>query len=204
MSADPRLRGALLMPLSALAVHQLRYYVAFGAGAGSRLARDGHAYLSTAAPLFALAAAIAVGTLVGAAARAWQSGVPGRPRRLSVLRLWLLCVAALVCIYCVQELLESGFVSSHPGGLAGVFGSGGWIALPAAGLVAGALCLALKLSEALLVLASRQHRVRRTTLDAGAPRLRPGWARPRRLLPQSGLAAGRAPPLPGLHPITLS
>ena len=44
------LRGAALMPAAALAVHQLRYALAFGDGAPQALSAQGHAYLTSIAP----------------------------------------------------------------------------------------------------------------------------------------------------------
>jgi hypothetical protein len=41
-------------------------------------------------------------------------------------------VLALVAAYCAQELLEGILASGHPAGLAGVFGDGGWTAIPLA------------------------------------------------------------------------
>jgi len=43
-----RLRGVgpvVLMPAAAFAVHQLRYYLAYGSAAGAELQRTGHSYL---------------------------------------------------------------------------------------------------------------------------------------------------------------
>ena len=101
LAQDVRLRGAMLLPLCALAVHQLRFYVAFGRDAPMWLARDGHAYLSTVEPIVLLIAALAVGGLVGRLARAWQQGgEPGgvAPRRGRLLRIWALCTVVLFAL----------------------------------------------------------------------------------------------------------
>ena len=54
----------------------------------------------------------------------------------------VLCAACLVGIYVAQEFLEGLFATGHPGGLAGIFGYGGWWSIPAAlavGLVLAAI-----------------------------------------------------------------
>jgi hypothetical protein len=186
---DTRIRGGLLMPLCALAVHQLRYYMAFGSGAPRHLAHDGHAYLSTVEPFALLAAALALGALLGALVRTWPQASP----RTSLVRIWAACAAALLAIYCAQELLEGSFASGHPAGLAGVVGHGGWIAVPAAVAIGGMLALTLRIADCLIAfVAARAPRDR-------APRgIRPRLSAPGsadwRLLPLSGAVAGRAPP----------
>jgi hypothetical protein len=197
-AADPRLRGALLMPLCVLAVHQLRFYLAFGDGAPTRLAREGHGYISAFEPVALLAAAIALGGVVGRLARAWQqSGPDGSARRLdqkrTLVRAWLLCAGALLAVYCAQELVEGAFAAGHPAGLAGIFGSGGWIAIPVAALIGGALAAALKLADTLVALVARRRAVRRPAEPAKKPSRIPGAA-DWRLDPAAGVAAGRAPP----------
>ena len=59
---------------------------------------------------------------------------------VSLTGLWLLCSAALVAIFAGQEFLEGLFATGHPAGLAGIFGYGGWWAIPAA------LCVGLVLA----------------------------------------------------------
>ena len=46
-SLSVRTRGLLLMPAGALAVHQLRYVLAYGSHAPDRLAAQGHGYLNS-------------------------------------------------------------------------------------------------------------------------------------------------------------
>jgi hypothetical protein len=201
-AADPRLRGALLMPLGVLAVHQLRFYLAFGDGTPSRLAREGHGYISAFEPVALLAAAVALGGVVGRLARAWQQRCPDgsarRPdperTRRTLLRTWLLCTVALLAAYCAQELLEGAFAAGHPAGVAGVLGGGGWIAIPVAALVGGALCAALKLADTLVALVTRRlaaHRPKLTAPRRGRGSIGADW----KLDPAAGVTAGRAPPL---------
>jgi hypothetical protein len=184
------------MPACALAVHQARYYLAFGGHAPSRLARDGHAYLAAAQPLALLAVALAGGAFAGSIARAWRGGAldtESRPR--SGLRVWALCSLILLALYCGQELCEGALFAAHPAGVAGVLGHGGWIAIPFAVAIGGGLAALLRVSEAVLRLAAAHRpRQRRGVASARAPHrripLRLDW----RLEPSSGVSAGRAPP----------
>jgi hypothetical protein len=192
-AADPRLRGALLLPLGVLAVHQLRFQLAFGSAAAARLAREGHGYLALLEPFALLAVVIAAGALIGRLARAWQTG--GEPTRSSLLRSWALCAVALLAAYCAQELLEGIFAAGHPGGLAGVFGAGGWLAVPLAALVGAALAVALRIADTLVRSAAQAgHALRLTTPHGSMHRPPPTLGSDWRLDPASGVAAGRAPP----------
>lgn len=183
-----------LMPVAALAVHELRFELAFGGHAGVELQRQGHSYLHSLAPWIVLLLAASVGGFLWALGHA-LSGQRSLPRyTLSLAGLWLVCSAALVAIYASQEFLEGLFATGHPGGLAGIFGYGGWWSIPAA------LCVGL-------VLAIVFHGAR-WVLDAVARcRARPGTARPRavalpvprnallaRLLPLAEGWSGRGPP----------
>jgi hypothetical protein len=148
-SVPPALRGAALMPAAALGVHQLRYELAFGAQAPHALAAQGHAYLASLAPWIVLLATLAFGAALGGLARRWTSAAaatPGRPRHAG-LRVWCSGTLALIAVYAAQELLEGLLASGHPGGLHGVFGHGGWWAVPAAVAIAGLLSLALRVGQ---------------------------------------------------------
>jgi hypothetical protein len=191
------LRAAMMMPMCALAVHQLRFELATGSQAQAQLAREGHGYLSTLEPFVLLAAATALGAFAGAVARAWDGQEASQPRRHSLARVWLLCALVLVALYCGQELAEGILLRGHPGGVAGVFGHGGLLAVPISVLVAAALALALRTADAVLrlVARARAHRRIHVSPEHGvAIHMRPGssdW----RLEPQAGVVAGRAPPL---------
>jgi hypothetical protein len=140
--AIPSLARVAFMPAAALAVHQLRYWLAFGSNTSSELARQGHSYLHSVVPWIVLLIAISVGVFLRAVGRA-LGGRCSLPRyTLSLTALWLLCAACLVGIYVCQEFLEGLFATGHPGGLAGIFGYGGWWSVPAAlavGLVLAAI-----------------------------------------------------------------
>jgi hypothetical protein len=173
-------RGALLLPVAALAVHQLRYLLAFGGDAPAALAEQGHAYLHGLAPWLVLLAAAGFGAYLG---RARSEPEPSA-------RLWLEATLGLIAIYAGQELLEGLLASGHPGGLAGVLGDGGWLALPSAVLVAAALTLALRGAHRLLARLGRSHTARPRPRPARPPH--PVFAQPR--TPLATAAAGRAPP----------
>ncbi len=189
-------RGAALVPGGGLAVHQLRYALAYGSGAESRLVAQGHAYLAALTPWIVLLAGLALGASLGRLASRAARGRDGvaAPVGPRVLRVWAAATLLLVAIYVGQELLEGMLASGHPGGLAGVFGGGGWCALPAAGLIGALLALALHGEAAVQRLLTRPG-IARPRL-ASAPL---GWVRVEAarapLVPLAGAAAGRAPPL---------
>lgn len=189
-------RGAALMPAAALAVHQLRYQLAFGADAPRALSAQGHAYLSSLAPWIVLLVALSIGATLGRLVRRWAAGPDARRDGTIGVRVWLVAALALFAIYAAQELLEGAFATGHLGGLAAVFGAGGWWAVPAALLVGGALALALRgarTAEDALDAARPRVRLRARALDALS-------ARPAAtsfvalLAPLARVGAGRAPP----------
>jgi hypothetical protein len=222
---SPRLRAAALMPAAVLTVHQLRFLLAFGGGSGQELEKEGHQYLSALAAPIAMSVAIVVGLFLARLASAWREGeaeatAPTRGGARSIggarstgaasiglgagarpsawrgfLRLALIIGASLLALYSCQELLEGMLSSGHPGGFNGVFGDGGWWAVPlslACGLVIAA---ALRGARAAIRWAAARHH--RPKVSHGRPTPTP---RPRRLalprpVPLAGAAAGRAPPL---------
>jgi hypothetical protein len=132
-----------VLPAAAFAVHQLRYVLAFGDGAGAELQRQGHSYLHSLVPWIVLLLGLTAGAFLSALGRALQ-GQRSLPRfGLSLMALWMVCALCLVAIYAVQELLEGMFLGGHPPGLTGIFGYGGLWSIPAA------LCVGLVLSALL-------------------------------------------------------
>ncbi len=185
-------RGFLLVPAAAFVVHQLRYRIAYGSHASQVLAAQGHSYLNSFAPWLVLFLSLGLGALVLRVAHA-AAGRPDDDPRRSFAGLWALSAASLVAIYVVQELLEGFFAVGHPSGLAGVFGHGGWWAIPLAA-VAGAAIAALLRAGCALVSAARRAAAP-LAIRLSAPLAR----RPRAvaLAPWpalAGAAAGRAPP----------
>jgi hypothetical protein len=184
-----------LMPVGAFAVHQLRYWLAFGHHASAVLQAQGHHYLHSAVPWIVVLIALAVGLFLRALGRVF-GGHTSLPRyTASFMALWLACAASLIAIYAAQELLEGWFATGHPGGLAGVFGYGGWWSVPAA--VAVGLVLAAVFHGARWILAEV---ARRSAVQTGWPRARLAPVRPRTdvfLAPLAPVAdgwSGRGPP----------
>jgi hypothetical protein len=185
-----RFAPAALMPAGAFAVHQLRYWLAYGPRAAIELQRQGHSYLHSVAPWIVLLLALAVGTFLVALGRAC-GGRSSLPRyTLSFAALWLLCSAFLVAFYIVQELLEGLVAIGHPGGWIGIFGYGGWWSIPAAlgvGLILAAAFHGVRLvlhavaerRVRLLGAALRRPMALRSRCDVLLPALAPladGWS----------------------------
>jgi hypothetical protein len=127
-----QLAPVALMPAGAFAVHQLRYWLAFGSRAGAELQAQGHSYLHSLVPWIVLLIAVSAGVFLRALGRA-LGGRGSVPRHtLSFAALWLVCALCLVAIYVCQEFLEGLFATGHPGGLVGIFGAGGWWSVLAA------------------------------------------------------------------------
>jgi hypothetical protein len=82
--------------------------------------------------------------------------------------LWLACAACLVAIFAAQETLEGLFATGHPAGLAGIFGYGGWWAIPAA-LCVGFVLAALLHGAHWVVRRVAASRSRGKTAWTGAP-----------------------------------
>ena len=132
--------SAALLALGALALHQLRYLLAYGGHAGAELERQGHSYLEFAAPLLiACAVALVMASVVVPAllrlAPTLARDVCGTERAAGY-------AAALLTVYFAQELSEGLLAGGHPAGLAGVLGGGGWLALPLAMALGAAASIA--------------------------------------------------------------
>jgi len=184
-----------LVPPAALAVHQLRYLLAFGGNAGVELSRQGHSYLHSVVPWIVLVIGVGIGAFLWALGRALGGRLSVPRYTLSLAALWLVCSVCLVVIYVTQESLEGVFATGHPGGIAGVFGSGGWWSIPAA------LCVGLVLaavfhgaSWVLREVARRCAGNRPDPARVAAPRQRLPVSLALRPSPLAGCAAGRAPP----------
>ncbi len=178
------------MPAAALAVHQLRYWLAFGSQAGAELQRQGHAYLHSLVPWLVLLIALGAGVSVRALGQAFAGECSPRRYALSFCVLWLTCAVGLVMVYACQEFLEGLFATGHPSGLTGIFGYGGGWSVPAAlaiGLVlAGAFHAGYWVLRAVAdrharppALARARLALPRARRDVSAPRLAPlvlGWS----------------------------
>ncbi len=190
-----RLAPAALMPAGAFAVHQLRYWLAFGNRAGLALAAQGHSYLHSLVPWIVMLIALACGAFLLTLGRALGGGVSLPRYTASFFGLWLVCATCLVAVYVTQELLEGVFLTGHPAGMTGVFGYGGWWSIPAA--VAVGLVLAAAFHGARRVLqAVAERRAQRPPAPARAPvvahvRLNPPLPA---LAPLADGWSGRGPP----------
>ena len=183
-----------LLPPAAFAVHQLRYELAFGAGARLELQRTGHSYLHSAVPWLVGALAVAAGAILTIFGQALRGHTTPRRFTSSLASLWAGVTVALVAIFAGQELLEGLFFAGHPAGWAGVFGNGGWWAVPVAACVG--LVLAALLHGARWIVAAIERAVPRTASRRGPARLMP-W--PPELLrvaaaPLMGACGSRGPP----------
>ena len=190
-----RLAPLALMPPAAFAVHQLRYWLAFGGHAGLFLHRQGHLYLHSLAPWLALAVAIAIGAFLQALGRALGGQRSLSRYTLSFTALWLICAAALVAIYVTQELLEGLLATGHPAGLVGVFGYGGWWSVPAALAVGLVLAAAFHGARWALHEVAERRSTKPRTRRARVPVPRPPYNVPApRLAPLADGWSGRGPP----------
>jgi hypothetical protein len=186
-------RGFLLLPAAAFVVHELRYRLAYGHRADAALAAQGHSYLDSMAPWLVLLLGLGLGAFLVRVARSAAGRADARPRR-SFAALWLLATAGLVAIYAVQELLEEVFAAGHPGGLAGLYGHGGWWSLVAAVVLGAVVAALLRLASAVVGAAGRlARRSRRPRAVAVLARPRSASLAPRGVL--ACAAAGRAPPV---------
>jgi len=173
-----------LLPPAAFAVHQLRYWLAFGPSAAIELQRTGHSYLHSVVPWLIVLVALAVGGLLRALGRAFAGHTSPARFTLSLTALWLVCTVALLAIFACQELLEGMFATGHPAGWTGIFGYGGGWSIPAA------LCIGL-------VLATLLHGARWLVREVARRRARTGLAviRPamRAARPRDGVVVCPAP-----------
>ena len=131
-------RSAALIALAALAVHQLRYLLAYGSDAHTELLRQGHAYLFQSLPVLI---GFGLSTIAAGLVRAVLRGPAGTAIASHRLRA-LLYATSIAAVFAVQETAEGLLFAGHASGMAAVFGAGGWLVLPLA-ILFGALCAAL-------------------------------------------------------------
>jgi hypothetical protein len=197
--ASPAAAGAgwrwwqlLALPAAVLAVHQLRYVLAYGSRAASELSAHGDRYVSTAAlvasTLVAISLAAGLVRLVAVSRGGSRPRIGSAPWWL----LWLGLTVALVAGYWALEGLEAAFEPEHAGGVASAFAEGGFWALPAAALVAAVLTAIVRGGRLMLAVAARGRLTHRRAANVRG--------RPRPLVeralcaPMAGCAPGRAPP----------
>ena len=142
-----------------------------------------------------LALSLVVGAFLRALGRAFSGQRSAARYTTSFVGLWLVCAAALVAIYVSQESLEGLFATGHPGGLAGIFGFGGWWSVPAA--VGVGLVLAAAFHGARWVLDEVAERCARAVPAPARPTVvvpRPRDVLVPRLAPVAGGWSDRGPP----------
>lgn len=184
-------RGFVLFPAAAYAVHQLRYELGYGSGSANALTAQGHGYLDSLAPWIAVLLALGMGSFLTRLARA-AAGRPTREQRRSFAALAAVAWALLFAAYAVQEWLEGIFAVGHPAGLAGIFGHGGWWAIPLAGAAAIVVAAVLWLASVAIEVVSKP--TIRIAIAAKLASVRPEAVSLARLSPLARCLAGRAPP----------
>lgn len=162
------LRALAVLGLGAIAVHQLRYLIGYGSGAGAALAQQGHGYLTGVVPvLLALGLASLLTSFL-----AKPGGAPEPTVRHALGRI-LAYSGVLLVTYTVQELSEGVLASGHPGGLVGLFGDGGLVVFPLAlifGLLAWLAARGMEEVEAHFARRRSSRRSRRAPARVGVRR----------------------------------
>ncbi len=143
----PSLRTSALFYVGALSLHELRYLVGWGPGTEEALGHQGHAYLTYAMPWAVALAAAGLAQVVRRLARR-RGESPGH-RRLGT-GAWVVASAGLLAVYAAQETVEGVLAPGHPGGVAGVFGHGGLVAVPLALAIGGLIVMTERRARAAL------------------------------------------------------
>jgi len=192
VTARWRLRAAALLATGGLAVHQLRYLLAYGHESSNQLDAQGHSYLTVLTPIVIAALALAVIAFAFRVARLGAGATPEPPPTPA--RTWLLASASLLAIYVLQELLEGLFAPGHPAAIDAIVAHGGWVAfflaIAVGGLIALALRGAARIELAVLAVALRLPRPQN---DSPVPRARSATRPALDVL--ALFLAGRGPPV---------
>jgi hypothetical protein len=188
MRGPARLLAAFLVLLGSQVLHHLRYLVAPDREHADTLADHGAIWhlLATGPALGVLATLVVAGLVVRVAA------LPAPSVRAR--RAWPLVTGALLATYGVQEGLEGSLGNGHEAGLHALVGGYGWVVVPLAIVLGGAVALAIRVTLDATVaqrieLAARIIVAGPVTLLLGRSDHRP----PRPVLSEHG--AGRAPPV---------
>jgi hypothetical protein len=143
MRVGVRFRAFALLAGAALALHQLRYLLAYGHNTETALGASGHAYFAVLTPI--VLTLVALGFLQFGLrlhrARTHGATEGGMP---TTGKLWASATLCLAAVYCAQELIEGQLAGGHAGGIAGVVGGGGWIAGILAFVMGGLIAVLLR------------------------------------------------------------
>jgi hypothetical protein len=159
------IRAIALLGAGAVAIHQLRYAIAYGNAAPQELAVHNHGYFELALPAVATLFVFALTAVLIRIARG-RAAAPNR--RIPLTGLWLCCALALGTIYGVQETLEG----------AGALAGGGWIGFALAFPVGLLVALAMRGADAAEIwmraveLRIQVVRSARLRISAATPRMR--------------------------------
>lgn len=169
---------AALMGAGTFAVHQMRYALSYDNEVG------GHGYLVPVGAVLAGVLLLACAALLGRVARRAEERAP------SFGRLWAATSVALLCVYTVQESLES-ILSGH---VPGVFEHGGLVTLPLAVVIGLVIALLMRGAAAATHLVSARSPWRPPSPDTPVRVAAAPPAHPRALTVARNLAA-RGPPV---------
>jgi hypothetical protein len=191
--APSRLRVAALLGMGAMAVHELRYLLAYGGDSGRALSEQGHAYLPLVTAAGVVLVGLAAGQLMRAVGRARRTGaVEGEAP--AFVAAWVLSAVALIVIFALQESLEGLFAAGHPAGVAALTGHGGLVAFPISAAMGALVALGVRGASAAVAAAARSSRGTDAPRAAPVPSPADRLAAPERS-PLARHLAGRAPPL---------
>lgn len=185
------IRGAALLAVGALSLHELRYWVVDGTLA---MSGHGHSYMPLAVGLVAVLlvlACVSFGRTLVLARRGIED--TGHPPPFRVL--WSLLSAALLGVFFLQEWIEGWITPGHPTGLGHVAGHIGWVGVGFALAIGAVIALLVRGADSTARAIARRHCAskQRRIAPAGTPPLTSFFAP--RLDVLAGNLAGRAPPL---------
>jgi hypothetical protein len=185
------LRGAALLAVGALSLHELRYWLSDGTIV---VGGHGHSYMPLAVGLVTVLLLLACASFTRTLLHALR-GVEDDRTPPPFRALWPVLSAALLSVFFLQEWIEGWVTPGHPATLSHAIAHMGWVT-PALAIALGCLIAVLiHGSRGAIDLVARRHRARRP-----GPRARRGtWAplpsvEAPRLSVLAANRAGRAPP----------
>jgi hypothetical protein len=184
------LRGAALLAVGALSLHELRYWLSDGTIV---VGGHGHSYMPLAVGLVTVLLLLACASFTRTLLHALR-GVEDDRTPPPFRALWPVLSAALLSVFFLQEWIEGWVTPGHPTGLTHVAGHIGWPGVGFAVAIAGVIALLLRGAHATIRAVARRHTaVRPRRAPTACPSPRPFFGS--RLDVLAGHLAGRAPPL---------